>query len=228
MQKKMSNGWIKIHRQILEWEWYDEPNTLRLFLHLLLKANHKTRSYRGVEIKEGQIMTGYDKLAKELNLSTQKIRTSISKLKSTSEITSVSTSQGTIIQIVKYKDYQVVTSKTTDEQQTDNKPITTNKNVKKEKEIREVLSELHSDKVILFKEWKSYRDAINKPIKTIQAFKLIVKKLNDEPLAKVTYVINNSIENGWQGLFWDKYDEVSHKPKKEVVPVIHWNNEPKN
>ena len=135
MQKKMSNGWIKIHRQILEWEWYDEPNTLRLFLHLLLKANHKTRSYRGVEIKEGQIMTGYDKLAKELNLSTQKIRTSISKLKSTSEITSVSTSQGTIIQIVKYKDYQVVTSKTTDDQQTDNKPITTNKNVKKEKKL---------------------------------------------------------------------------------------------
>ena len=135
MQKKMSNGWIKIHRQILEWEWYDEPNTLRLFLHLLLKANHKPRNYRGVNIKEGQIMTGYDKLAKELNLSTQKIRTSISKLKSTSEITSVSTSQGTIIQIVKYKDYQVVTSKLTDEQQTDNKPITTNKNVKKEKKL---------------------------------------------------------------------------------------------
>ena len=131
----MSNGWIKIHRQILEWEWYDEPNTLRLFLHLLLKANHKPRNYRGVNIKEGQIMTGYDKLAKELNLSTQKIRTSISKLKSTSEITSVSTSQGTIIQIVKYKDYQVVTSKLTDEQQTDNKPITTNKNVKKEKKL---------------------------------------------------------------------------------------------
>jgi len=135
MQKKMSNGWIKIHRQILEWEWYDEPNTLRLFLHLLLKANHKTRSYRGVEIKEGQVMTGYDKLAKELSLSTQKIRTAINKLKLTNEITSVSTSQGTIIQIVKYKEYQVVTSKLTDEQQTDNKRITTNKNVKKEKKL---------------------------------------------------------------------------------------------
>lgn len=135
MQKKMSNGWIKIHRQILEWEWYDEPNTLRLFLHLLLKANHKNKSYRGVEIKEGQVMTGYDKLAKELSLSTQKIRTAINKLKLTNEITSVSTSQGTIIQIVKYKEYQVVTSKLTDEKQTDNKRITTNKNVKKEKKL---------------------------------------------------------------------------------------------
>ena len=131
----MSNGWIKIHRKLLDWEWYDEPNTLRLFLHLLLKANHKNKSYRGTVIKEGQVMTGYDKLAKELSLSTQKIRTAINKLKLTNEITSVSTSQGTIIQIVKYKEYQVVTSKLTDEQQTDNKRITTNKNVKKEKKL---------------------------------------------------------------------------------------------
>lgn len=133
----MGSGWIKIHRKLLDWEWYDEPNTLRLFLHLLLKANHKPKNYRGVEIKEGQIMTGYDKLAKELNLSTQKIRTAISKLKITNEITSVSTSQGTIIQVVKYKDYQVVTSKITDKEQTDNKQITTNKNEKKEKNITE-------------------------------------------------------------------------------------------
>jgi len=131
----MSNGWIKIHRKLLDWEWYDEPNTLRLFLHLLLKANHKNKSYRGTVIKEGQVMTGYDKLAKELSLSTQKIRTAINKLKLTNEITSVSTSQGTIIQIVKYKEYQVVTSKLTDEKQTDNKRITTNKNVKKEKKL---------------------------------------------------------------------------------------------
>lgn len=137
----MSTGWIKIHRQLLDWEWYDEPNTLRLFLHLLLKANHKPRNYRGVNIEAGQIMTGYDLLAKQLNLSTQKIRTAIKKLKSTNEITSVSSSQGTIIQIVKYKDYQVVTSKVTDEQQTSNKPITTNKNVKKEKNVnKEVYS----------------------------------------------------------------------------------------
>jgi len=135
MQKNMSNGWIKIHRKLLDWEWYDEPNTLRLFLHLLLKANHSPKNYRGVEIKEGQVMTGYDKLAKELNLSTQKIRTAISKLKLTNEITSVSSSQGTIIQVVKYKDYQVVTSKVTAKKQTDNKRITTNKNEKKEKEV---------------------------------------------------------------------------------------------
>jgi len=52
------NGWIKIHRKLLDWEWYDEPNTFRLFLHLLLKANHKPRNYRGVIIETGQVVTG--------------------------------------------------------------------------------------------------------------------------------------------------------------------------
>ena len=131
----MSNGWIKIHRQILEWEWYDEPNTLRLFLHLLLKANHKPRNYRGVNIEAGQVMTGLDLLSKETGLTVQQIRTSIKRLKSTNEITSKTSSQGTIFQIVNYKKYQVVTSETTNEQQTNNKRTTTNKNVKKEKNV---------------------------------------------------------------------------------------------
>ena len=39
------SGWIKIHRQILEWEWYSDTNTFRVFLHLLLKANHKEKKY---------------------------------------------------------------------------------------------------------------------------------------------------------------------------------------
>lgn len=131
----MSRGWIKIHRQITEWEWYDEPNTFRLFFHLLLKANHKPNKYRGVMIEIGQIMTGFDRLASETGLTLQKVRTSINRLKSTDEITVESSTQGTIIQIVNYSKYQVATDEqqtdnkpATGEQQTDNKPITTNKN----------------------------------------------------------------------------------------------------
>ena len=89
----------------------------------------------------------------------------------------------------------------------------------KKKEIGEILSTLDSDKVDSFKLWKAYRDDIKKPIKTPYAYKLIVNKLNTEPLEKVAFVINNSIENGWQGLFWDKYDEKAHKPKRDVVKV---------
>ena len=133
----MSNGWIKIHRKLLDWEWYDEPNVMRLFLHLLLKANHKDKSYRGTLIKKGMLLTGRDLLAKETGLSIQQIRTAINKLKSTNEITIKTNKQGSVIQIVKYAEYQIVTNIVTNKQPDSNQQLTTNKNVKKEKNIDE-------------------------------------------------------------------------------------------
>lgn len=131
----MSNGWIKIHRKLLDWEWYDEPNVMRLFLHLLLKANHKDKSYRGTLIKKGMLLTGRDLLAKETGLSIQQIRTAINKLKSTNEITIKTNKQGSVIQIVKYEEYQIVTNIVTNKQPDSNQQLTTNKNVKKEKKL---------------------------------------------------------------------------------------------
>jgi len=129
---KNQNGWIKLHRQILEWEWYEDINCFRLFTHLLLKANHKEKRYKGIVVKAGQIVTSRDLLAQETGLSSQQIRTAITKLKSTNEITSVTSSQGTIIEVVNYEKYQLSTNETTEEQPTSNQRATTNKNDKKE------------------------------------------------------------------------------------------------
>jgi len=181
----MNNGWIKIHRQLLDWEWYDEPNTFRLFMHLLLKANHKPKNYRGVNINTGEVMTGYNLLAEQTGLTVQKVRTALTNLKATNEITIKTSNKGTVIQIVKYVDYQVATSKTTNEQQTDNKRITTNKNVNKEKkkkvvpDVREFMIYAKSkipdkdeykskrDNLILkYESWviNDWKDGFNKPI----------------------------------------------------------------
>jgi hypothetical protein len=128
-------GWIKLHRQILEWEWYSDNNCFRLFIHLLLKANHKEKRFKGIELKVGSIVTSRDLLARETGLSSQQIRTALTKLISTNEITSDTSSQGTIIQIVSYEKYQVSTNEITNEQQTINQQSTTNKNDKNNKEI---------------------------------------------------------------------------------------------
>ncbi len=133
VKMKNQNGWIKLHRQILEWEWYDDINCFRLFTHLILKANHKEKRYKGIVIKAGQIVTSRDLLAEETGLSSQQIRTAITKLKSTNEITSVTSSQGTIIEVVNYEKYQIATNEITEEQPTSNQRATTNKNDKKEK-----------------------------------------------------------------------------------------------
>ena len=33
-------GFIKLYREILDWQWYGEAATLKLFLHLLLTVNY--------------------------------------------------------------------------------------------------------------------------------------------------------------------------------------------
>lgn len=99
-------GWIKIHRKMLEWEWYNDNNTKILFLHLLLTANHKDKKWQGITILRGQKLTSLEHLSKEVGLSLQQTRTALNKLKLTNEITIKSTNKNTLITIEKYSDYQ--------------------------------------------------------------------------------------------------------------------------
>ena len=35
---KIFNGYVRLYRDILFWQWYKNPNVFRLYIHLLLKA----------------------------------------------------------------------------------------------------------------------------------------------------------------------------------------------
>ena len=203
------SGWIKIHRQILEWEWYSDNNSFRVFLHLLLKANHKQKRYKGLELKIGSIITSRDILAIETGLSVQQIRTALDKLKSTNEVTIKTSSQGTIIEVVNYAKYQLVTNEVTIKEPTSNQQVTTNKNVKKEK----------NEKEIILDSWIDYRKSAKKTL-TKQSIDSILVKMENYTNEQCKFVINNSIEQGWQGLFWDKIQTIQevNEPKKWKAP----------
>ncbi|HRY74468.1 MAG TPA: hypothetical protein P5098_02145 [Candidatus Dojkabacteria bacterium] len=128
------NGFIKLHRTLLDWEWYQDSNVVRVFLHLILRANHTDQKWQGNIIKRGQLITSYEHLSQEIgDLSTMQIRTALDKLKLTGEITSQSNNLFTVITVNNYSTYQdvnkPVNKRITNEQQADNKRITTNKNV---------------------------------------------------------------------------------------------------
>lgn len=76
-------SWIKLHREMTTWEWYDHPNVLRLWIHLLLTVNYKDKKWRGIDIKRGQRLTSYQNLGQELNLTVKQVRTALSHLKRT-------------------------------------------------------------------------------------------------------------------------------------------------
>lgn len=132
----MHRGYIKYWRKIKEWSWYKDSNTKSLFLHLTAEANHKPFVFLGHRIDRGQIACGRRQLAFDTGLSEQEVRTSLAKLKSTSDITIESTSNFSVVSIVNYDNYQgkatsKSTSKRADEQPAINQRSTTIKECKK-------------------------------------------------------------------------------------------------
>ena len=106
MSSIIDSGFISINRKILEWEWYSDNNVKSLFIHCLLKANFKEKSWQGQTIERGMFITSYGNLSNELNLSVKQIRTAFNKLIKTNEIITKGTNKNTLVTVVKYNDYQ--------------------------------------------------------------------------------------------------------------------------
>lgn len=135
------DGYILIHRKLLDWEWYSSINDTRLFIHCLLKANWKDGRFKGYEVPRGSFITSVSNLAEETGLTIQQVKTSINHLKLTNEITIETNHQFSIITIKKYNDYQLeqqtkqqtINKRLTNEQQTSN-----NNRININKEIKEI------------------------------------------------------------------------------------------
>ncbi|MCP4989360.1 MAG: hypothetical protein GY928_25875 [Colwellia sp.] len=209
------SGFIKLHRKITKWEWYTDLNVKCLFLHCLLLANHKPKQWRGLTIDRGEFITSLSHLAKDCGLTVQQVRTALNKLKSTQEVTHKATNSFTHIRVSNYNtyhDYEKKTNKVsntvgnkriTNEQQTDNKRITTTKNDQEVEEVEEVKTNVGN--TALFESlWEAYpkKDGkkaaerhFNASVKTDQD-KEDIKKALANYKREVVGVENRFIKNG--------------------------------
>lgn len=99
-------GFIMLHRDLLDWEWYQSSETSRVFIHLILRANYLDKKWQGTEVKRGQLITSNNHLSNELSLSIQKVRTALKRLESSGYITRQTTNKFTLITIVNYNGRQ--------------------------------------------------------------------------------------------------------------------------
>ena len=126
-------GWVKLHRKFINWEWYDEPTVKSVFIDLILNANHQAAAWHGHEIEKGSFVTSVADIAARNGLTTQQVRSALKKLEKTGEISKKATNKNTLIIVLGYAKYQDLIDA---EQQTNNKQTTNalyNKNEKNEK-----------------------------------------------------------------------------------------------
>lgn len=229
-------GYIKLDRKLLNWEWADDPNTIALWIHILLQANWEDRSWHGQTFERGSFPTSVAKLAKGTGLSIQQTRTCLDRLKSTNEITIRATNKGTKIIVEKWEEYQCSdglsneqdnkrnNKQSTSNQQTKQQAINNSLRKKEEKERKEYLYKGYSDSFVeAMNAFKEMRKTIKKPL-TERAEKMILDRLSE--LATNEYqqieIINQSTINSWQNVYPLKVDNK----RKDIVPEYDTDNNP--
>lgn len=106
------NGYIKLFRKMVDWGWYKDANTMRVFMHLLLTANYAETEYMGTTIHPGETVIGRKSLANALGMSEKNVRTALNHLKSTNEVAIRTTNKFSVVTIVNWESYQVKDGKT--------------------------------------------------------------------------------------------------------------------
>lgn len=153
-------GWIKLHRSLLDWEWWDDHNATRLLIYLLVSVNYEKKKWMGQTINPGQIVTSWEKLSDATGLTIRQCRTSMDKLEKSRQITRKATNKWQAITLMKWDKLQGEDVKcdkpVTSQRQTNDKPATTTKesttsSTKEYKEINvDVFSEIISKMNLAF------------------------------------------------------------------------------
>lgn len=100
------NGYIKLHRKILDWGWYLDSNAKLLFIHLLLIANFKESKFEDIIVYPGQVITSIKSLSQGTGLTPKQVRTSLEKLEKTQNVAKKGANRYTLITIENWGLYQ--------------------------------------------------------------------------------------------------------------------------
>lgn len=100
------NGYVKLNRNLLEWRWYRDANTTRVFLHLLLSANFKDQPFENIIVRRGEVATSYGAIADALHISARQARTAVTHLKVSGTVSVKQYSKFQVISVLSWDLYQ--------------------------------------------------------------------------------------------------------------------------
>lgn len=221
----MAQGWIKLHRQIL-----DNPVVCKdadyfaVWCYLLLNATHQNKDAvfagKKIVLHPGQLITGRKSIQEQFNINESKVQRILKFFENERQIEQQTCNKNRLISIVNWNLYQDIEQQneqplnnncTTDEQQ-----MNTNKNER----IKECKNEINNSPIepdwherfrpemgAKLDEWLAYKAERREKYKP-QGLKTLLNKTEKEIAtygeAAVMDVIDSSMSSGYQGIVWDR------------------------
>lgn len=105
-----NQGWVKLHRKLLNNPIFYDRDLLQLWIYLLLKCNHTDHfwiyNFEKIKIQRGQCVISQKKVSVELKQSASKINRMLKYLKSETQIDTQTDRQFTMVTIINWNHYQ--------------------------------------------------------------------------------------------------------------------------
>lgn len=196
----MSAGYIKLHRSLLDWQYWDDHNTTRLLIYFLVSVNYEPKKWMGIIINPGSMVTSYEKIAAQTQLSVKQIRRSIKVLIDDNQILQERALKGQMITLVKWDELQLEEIKRADKGQAKGSERAT---TKEGKEIKNIKFLFHKNLITygidenLVEEWMQVRKA-KKMVNTETAYKAVIKEI-EKSKKDPNEIIQYCIERSWGG-----------------------------
>ena len=214
------DGWIKLQRAIKEhWIWKD-PVKLKWWIDILISVNHApTKVNIGNQLFEcgrGQSIQSLSNWANQWGVSKDKARNFLVLLEKDGMITHESVGKSTRITVCKYDIYQgdlhdsqTIVQRSYNDDTTQSHPNKNDKNKSKKAGFDYSKSDFSfiesEDLKAIFLEWLDYKKETHKfsykSERSLQVAYNELLKLSEGKPGIARAVVNQSIANGWKGLF---------------------------
>lgn len=104
------DGWIKLHRSILESAVFDDLEILKIWIWLLCSVSYSSKTFifngSTVSVSAGQVATGRKKIAAQTGMDEARVYRALNVLKKMGKIDIKSTNKYSIISMVNWEKYQ--------------------------------------------------------------------------------------------------------------------------
>lgn len=162
----MDNGWVKIHRKLLENPIFTNGNFLKIWLYLLLNAQHKPNKLlwnsKVVNLEPGQLLTGRKRIAKDTKVKETSVERCLQLLESLGQIGQQKTNKYRVITLLNWRYYQDKGQQTDNKRTTNGQQMDTYKNVKNDKNVKNKHTPSSQGDDLFERFWTAYPKKVGK------------------------------------------------------------------